>query len=57
MRVTSYIFLKIFEESPGLHFLVYTGAKVNVILTSQTERKCPQQNFSLQAVNNTAITT
>ena len=45
----------IVDKSSGLHFLVDTGAEV--IPPSQTDRKCPQQNFTLQAVNNTSITT
>ena len=45
------------DKSSGLHFLVDTGAEVSVIPPSQTDRKCPQQNFTLQAVNNTSITT
>ena len=44
------------DKSSSLHFLVDTGAMVSVVPPSQTERKCPQQNFNLQAVNNTAIT-
>ena len=39
------------DNSSGLRFLVDTGAEVSVILPSQTDRKCPQQNFTLQAVN------
>ena len=34
-----------------------TGAEVSVIPPSQTDCKCPQQNFNLQAVNNFSITT
>ena len=34
-----------------------TGAQVSVIPATQTDHKCPQQNFNLQAVNNTFITT
>ena len=34
-----------------------TGAAVSVIPPSQTDFKCPQLNFTLQAVNNTSITT
>ena len=45
------------DKSSGLRFLVDTGAEVSVIPPSQTDRKCPQQNFTLQAVNNTSITT
>ena len=45
------------DMSSGLCFLVDTGAEVSVIPPSQTDRKCPQQNFTLQAVNNTSITT
>ena len=45
------------DKSSGLRFLVDTRAKVSVIPPSQTDRKCPQQNFTLQAVNNTSITT
>ena len=32
-------------------------AQVSVIPATQTDHKCPQQNFNLQAVNNTSITT
>ena len=35
------------DKSFGLHFLVDTGAEVSVIPPSQTDRKCPQQNFTL----------
>ena len=45
------------DKSSGLRFLVDTGAKVSVIPPSPTDRKCPKQNFTLQAVNNTSITT
>ena len=45
------------DKSSGLRFLVDTGAEVSVIPPSQTNHKCPQQNFTLQAVNNTSITT
>ena len=31
-----------------------TAGSVSVILPSQTDRKCPQQNFNLQVVNNTS---
>ena len=45
------------DKSSGLHFLVDTGAKVSVIPPSQTDYKCPQQNFNPQAVNNASIAT
>ena len=45
------------DKSSGVRFLVDTGAEVSVIPPSRTERKCPQQDFTLQAVNNTTITT
>ena len=45
------------DKSSGLCFLVDTRAEVSVIPPSQTDRKYPQQNFTLQAVNNTSITT
>ena len=47
---------QVVNKSSGLRFLVDTGAKVSVILPSKTDCKCPQQNFNLQAVNNTSIT-
>ena len=45
------------DKSSGLRFLVDTGAEVGVIPPSQADRKCPQKNFTLQAVNNTFNTT
>ena len=45
------------DTSSGLHFLVDTRAEVSIIPPSQTDCKCPQQNFNLQAINNTSITT
>ena len=45
------------DKTSGIRFLVDTGAEVSVIPPSHTERKYPQQAFTLQAVNNTAITT
>ena len=47
----------IINKTSGVHFLVDTGAEVSVIPPSRTERKHSQQAFTLQAVNNTAITT
>ena len=44
------------DKSSGLCFLLDTRAEVSVIPPSQTDCKCPQQNFNLQAVNNTSIT-
>ena len=41
----------------GLRFLVDTGAEVSVIPPSPTDRKHHESNLSLQAVNNTLITT
>ena len=45
------------DHSTGLRFLVDTGAEISVIPPSRTERKHQQDDFSLQAVNNTAIAT
>ena len=45
------------DKSFGLRFLVNTEAEVSVIPPLQTDRKCPQQNFNLQAVNDISITT
>ena len=45
------------DKFSGLRFLVVTRAEVSVIPPSQADRKCPQQNFTIQAVNNTSITT
>ena len=47
------------DHSTGLRFLVDTGAEISVIPPSRTERKhlIQQDDFSLQAVNNTAIAT
>ena len=47
----------IIDKTSGVRFLVDTGAEVSVIPPSRTERKHSQQAFTLQAVNNTAITT
>ena len=47
----------IVDKSFGLCFLVDTEAEVSVIPPLQTDRKCPQQNFNLQAVNSISITT
>ena len=52
-----HLFHVVVDKSSGLCFLVDTGAEVSVIPPSQTDCKCPQQNFTLQAVNNTSITT
>ena len=41
----------------SLRFLVDTGAEISVIPPSRAERKHRQDDFSLQAVNNTVITT
>ena len=46
----------IIDKTFGVRFLVDTGAEVSVIPPSRTERKHSQQAFTLQAVNNTAIT-
>ena len=45
------------DSANDLHFLVDTGAEVSVVPPSQTDRKRQASNLSLQAVNNTAITT
>ena len=45
------------DKTSGVRYLVDTGAEVSVIPPSHAERKRSQQTFSLQAVNNTAITT
>ena len=45
------------DKTSGVRFLVDTGAEVSAIPPSRTERKHSQQAFTLQAVNNTAITT
>ena len=47
----------VIDKSSGLRFLVDTGAEVSVIPSSQADHKYLQQNFTLQAVNNTSITT
>ena len=43
--------------STGLRFLVDTGAEVSVVPPSRTDWNHRQENFSLQAVNNTIIVT
>ena len=45
------------DKISSVHFLVDIGAEVSVIPPSHAERKCSQQTFALQAVNNAAITT
>ena len=45
------------DKATGTRFLVDTGAEVSVIPPSCTDRKHLQGNFTLQAVNNTAIAT
>ena len=47
----------VMDHFTGLRFLVDTGAEISVIPPSRTERKHQQNDFSLQAVNNTAIAT
>ena len=45
------------DRSCGLRFLVDTGAEVSVLPPSRTERKHPQDNLTLQAVNSSPIAT
>ena len=45
------------DKATGTRFLVDTGAEVSVIPPSRTDRRNLQGNFTLQAVNNTAIAT
>ena len=47
----------IMDQACGLRFLVDTGAEVSVLPPSCTERKCPHDSLTLQAVNSTPITT
>jgi len=45
------------DKATGICFLVDTGAEVSVIPPSRTDCRNLQGNFTLQAVNNTAIAT
>ena len=45
------------DRLSGTRFLVDTGAEVSVIPPSQAERKHKQEEYTLQAVNHTAIPT
>ena len=45
------------DHSSGLRFLVDTGAQVSVIPPTPAQRKHTHDNFQLQAVNNSPITT
>ena len=45
------------DRSTGLHFLVNTGAEVRVVPPSRTNHVHRQDSLTLQAVNNTTITT
>ena len=49
--------LHVTDKTSGVRFLVDTGAEVSVVPPSHVEHKRSQQTFTLQAVNNTAITT
>ena len=45
------------DHNSNLRFLVDTGAEVSLVPPSSTERKYPQDGFSLQAANNSSIAT
>ena len=45
------------DHSSGLRFLVDTGAQVSVIPPTPAQRKHTHDNFQLQAVNSSPITT
>ena len=45
------------DTTSGTRFLVDTGSEVSVIPPSHTERKHKQDNFTVQAVNSTTIST